>query len=85
MVSLSNKTVQFRRAFYFPKCGWKYHCHTFVLVICEQLISKSNSAIIYFYKATTVQQLNVHSSLLCVCFGALPLVGIQMLLRQKMS
>lgn len=64
MVSLSNKTVQFRRAFYFPKCGWKYHCHTFILVICEQLISKSNTTIIYFYKATTVQQLNVHSSLL---------------------
>lgn len=70
--------MQFKRAFYFPKCGWKYHCHTFILVTCEQVISKSNSAIIYFYKATTVQQLNVHSSLLSVCFGALPLTGIQM-------
>lgn len=30
--------------------------------MCEQLIPKSNSAIIYFNQATTVQQLNVHSS-----------------------
>lgn len=77
MVSLSNETVQFRRAFYFPKCGWKYHPHTLILVICEQFISKSNWAIICFYEATTIQQLNVHSSLLQVCFGALPLIGIQ--------
>jgi len=40
---------------------------------------------IYFYKATTVQQLNAHSSLLWVCFGALPSVGVQMLLGQRMS
>lgn len=85
MVSLSNKTVQFRRALYFSTCGWKYRCHTLILVICEQLISKSNLVITHFYEATTVQQLNVHSSLLWVCFGALPLTGVQMLLRQKKS